>query len=635
MHSNSVWAQNTESGSSTIVLQRCQSLAQFWGKESNRWIMRASLRQLVAMMATPLMRSKTMTTAPTLLLKVGDTLCERRRFTEGEVEAYAGVSGDRNPVHLDDVFAREVGGFEHGCVVHGMLVASLFPALIAAHFPGAVYARQSLKFAAPVYVGKEVLVQVQALHIRPSATKYFVKFGTKCFANDNDNAPAIVGEALAVLPSLHQVPTKAPSTPLFKDIHLTLNPSVSMAGTTATSSSLRRMESVHRHLLPAPPPILHQNPLGATRSESFPVIIGGMVLDIHAKPSMQPHPGTTVPGMVKYISGGVARNIAECIYKLETRPFMISVVGKDMAGDFLLKYWRSAGLCTDGILQVDDVTTPIVSNVFDGSGELIAGVASVGAVEKFLSPSWICQFCACISNAPLLMIDANLSPESLEASCKIAHEVGVPVFFEPVSIVKSSRIAPIAKYITYTSPNEFELVAMANSLSPPEKYNFAKIDQFKNKAKAVEYLFEMLSPAMFFLLEKGIKFLLVTLGSHGVFVCCKECTSLMMDQQKSETTSFSTMLLDKLERCFPSNMLLNFPREGSTRTCVFHLPAVSASVVSLTGAGDCFVGGVISALCGGLDMMQSVAVGIAIAKASVESEANIPDKFSAATIAGG
>jgi sugar/nucleoside kinase (ribokinase family) len=107
------------------------------------------------------------------------------------------------------------------------------------------------------------------------------------------------------------------------------------------------MESVCRHLLPASPPILYQNPLGAIRLESSPVIIGGMVLDIHAKPSMQPHPGTTVPGMVKYVSGGVARNIAECICKLETRPFMISVVGNDMAGDFLLKYWRSAGLCTD------------------------------------------------------------------------------------------------------------------------------------------------------------------------------------------------------------------------------------------------------------------------------------------------
>uniref|UniRef100_A0A0E0DMX6 MaoC-like domain-containing protein n=1 Tax=Oryza meridionalis TaxID=40149 RepID=A0A0E0DMX6_9ORYZ len=553
--------------------------------------MRAFARKLAAII--PLARSNaTATTAAapsSLVLKVGDTLHERRRFTDGEVEAYAAVSGDRNPVHLDDAFARQVGGFGRGRVVHGMLVASLFPALIAAHFPGAVYARQSLKFAAPVYVGDEVLVQVQALHIRASTTKHIVKFGTKCFS-DSDDLLAVDGEAMAVLPSLYLKTTTEPSG---FAIFGPLNLSFSMAGATTTSSPLRRMESVCRHLLPASPPILYQNPLGAIRLESSPVIIGGMVLDIHAKPSMQPHPGTTVPGMVKYVSGGVARNIAEGF------PFEILEVGWTM--------YRC--------------------------GELIAGVASVGAVEKFLSPSWICQFRLHISSAPLLMLDANLSPDSLEAACKIAHESGVPVFFEPVSLAKGSRIAPIAKYITYTSPNEIELVAMANSLSPPEKYNFVKMEQSKNKAKAVEYLFEMLSPAVFFLLEKGIKFLLVTLGSNGVFVCCKESTSLV-DQRKSEMISFSTPLLQKLDLCFPSNILVDLPREGSSRTCVFHFPAVSASVVSLTGAGDCFVGGVISALCGGLGMMQSVAVGIAIAKSSVESEANIPDKFSAETIAG-
>ncbi|VAH10160.1 unnamed protein product [Triticum turgidum subsp. durum] len=100
-------------------------------------------------------------------LKVGDALRpRRRRFTEDDVAAYAGVSGDRNPVHLDDAFARGTGGFQRGRVVHGMLVASLFPALIASHFPGAVYASQSLKFAAPVHVGDEVVAQVQALHIK-------------------------------------------------------------------------------------------------------------------------------------------------------------------------------------------------------------------------------------------------------------------------------------------------------------------------------------------------------------------------------------------------------------------------------------------------------------------------------------
>lgn len=134
---------------------------------------------------------------------MGDALRERRRFTEGDVAAYAGVSGDRNPVHLDDALAREVGGFDRGRVVHGMLVASLFPSLIASHFPGAVYASQSLKFAAPVYIGDEVLAQLQVLHIRAATTttRYIVKFTTKCFTND-DRSLAIDGEAMALLPTL-------------------------------------------------------------------------------------------------------------------------------------------------------------------------------------------------------------------------------------------------------------------------------------------------------------------------------------------------------------------------------------------------------------------------------------------------
>ncbi|KAM3408651.1 hypothetical protein ACQJBY_001624 [Aegilops geniculata] len=402
----------------------------------------------------------------------------------------------------------------------------------------------------------------------------------------------------------------------------------------AASSSRRRMEAVRRHLLPRPPPVLSLNQLSAAEAGQSPVIIGGMVLDIHAKPSVPPHPGTTVPGMVKYIGGGVARNIAECMAKLGTQPLMISVIGDDMAGDFLLKYWRLAGLCTDGILQVPDVTTPVVSNVFDGNGELFAGVASVQAVETFLTPSWIYQFYRRISTAPLLMLDANLSPESLQAACKIAYESGVPVLFEPVSVVKSSRIAPIAEHITCTSPNEIELIAMANALSTPGKYNFVKLEQCNNKAESVDYLFEMLSPAMFFLLEKGIKLLLVTLGSNGVFICCREHVNFMKDQKSRKVTPFSTRLLEKLEGCSLSSMPVSLSREGSSRTRVFHLPATSASVASLTGAGDCLVGGFLSSLCGGLDIMQSVAVGIAVAKASVESEANIPANFSAASIAG-
>lgn len=154
--------------------------------------------------AIPLVRTAT-TTASVAALKVGDILrSHQRHFTEEDVAVYTGVSGDHNPVHLDDAFARRTGGFQRGRVVHGMLAASLFPILIASYFPGAVYASQSLKFAAPVYIGDVVVAQVQALHIKATGASHIVKFATKCFTNDEEIL-AIDGEAMAFLPTLQPI----------------------------------------------------------------------------------------------------------------------------------------------------------------------------------------------------------------------------------------------------------------------------------------------------------------------------------------------------------------------------------------------------------------------------------------------
>ncbi|PWZ24980.1 (R)-specific enoyl-CoA hydratase [Zea mays] len=162
----------------------------------------------------PLVRTTATTTSAAssspAVLSIGHALRERRLFTGDDVAAYAAISGDRNPVHLDDAVARELSGFQRGRVVHGMLVASLFPSIIAASFPGAVYASQTLKFAAPVYVGDEVVARVQTLNIRTTAAatnsctarRYVVKFATKCFMDEEEGSVAIEGEAMAVLPTL-------------------------------------------------------------------------------------------------------------------------------------------------------------------------------------------------------------------------------------------------------------------------------------------------------------------------------------------------------------------------------------------------------------------------------------------------
>uniref|UniRef100_A0A2C9U6T7 Carbohydrate kinase PfkB domain-containing protein n=1 Tax=Manihot esculenta TaxID=3983 RepID=A0A2C9U6T7_MANES len=309
------------------------------------------------------------------------------------------------------------------------------------------------------------------------------------------------------------------------------------------SSVHRRLDSVSRHLLlpsqvsnPALFPVSVKG--GQTRQEEAdPVVIGGMILDIHATPSIHPSPRTTTPGKVQYALGGVARNIAECMSKLGTKSYMISAVGNDMAGNMLLEYWNSAGLSTEGIRKHKDIRTPVICNIFDTRGEVMAGVANVEAVEKFLSSEWILKSKHNISPASVLMVDANLIPPALEAACQVAAEYNIPVWFEPVSVAKSTRITSVVSNVTFASPNEDELIAMANSLCGGNRFHPIEKDNWRKCS--IESLFQILKPAILVLLEKGIKIVVVTVGADGVFLCSKGSNFMRSRLERTKKHGFS------------------------------------------------------------------------------------------------
>ncbi|CAL2278740.1 unnamed protein product [Prunus armeniaca] len=313
---------------------------------------------------------------------------------------------------------------------------------------------------------------------------------------------------------------------------------------------------------------------------------------------------------------------------------MISALGLDMPGNLLLDHWKSSGLSTEGIWKHQNIETPVVCNLLDVSGELAAAVASVEAIEKFLTPEWIQQFKYNIHSAPVLMIDANLNLSALKASCQLAAECEIPVWFEPVSVAKSRRISSVVKYVTFASPNEDELVAMANNLSGGNVYRPIERNNSRKKC-STETLFHMLKSAVWVLLEKGIKIVVVTVGSDGVFLCSRGGPSFMrigcegIKQYASNGELFNTVTAS----C-PSNLFSSPPdSERSSFLFAVHFPALPASVVRLTGAGDCLVGGTIASICAGLDVVQSLAVGIAASKAAVEAETNVPSVFNLAAIA--
>ncbi|MEK7862336.1 MAG: MaoC family dehydratase [Chloroflexota bacterium] len=98
---------------------------------------------------------------------VGTTASRAMTVTEETIEAFAALSGDRNPVHFDDGFARRIG-FD-GRIAHGAVTASLLSAILGMDLPGAgsVFLEQRVRFLAPVRPGDRITGLLEVLRVRP------------------------------------------------------------------------------------------------------------------------------------------------------------------------------------------------------------------------------------------------------------------------------------------------------------------------------------------------------------------------------------------------------------------------------------------------------------------------------------
>ncbi|GAQ85116.1 Predicted carbohydrate kinase [Klebsormidium nitens] len=194
-----------------------------------------------------------------------------------------------------------------------------------------------------------------------------------------------------------------------------------------------------------------------------PVVIGGMVMDVQGMTAKEHtlQRGTTTPGKVFFTHGGVARNVAECMACLGAPPFLISVLGRDPPGEAMFAHWQELGLPLEGILRKPGIATPIVSAILDTGGEIAASIDDITAIEEHLTPDWILRFEDVIAAAPIVVLDANLLPDAIWTACQIAAKHGVPTWFEPVSVSKSTRATRALSLVTFVSPSEEEVASMA------------------------------------------------------------------------------------------------------------------------------------------------------------------------------
>ena len=108
-------------------------------------------------------------------IKIGMSASYSQTVTDADIKSFAGISGDRNPVHLDEKYAEESRYKKR--IAHGMMTASYFSALFGTKIPGegCVYVAQSLKFKRPVYVDDTVTATVEVTQVDLAKKRVFFK----------------------------------------------------------------------------------------------------------------------------------------------------------------------------------------------------------------------------------------------------------------------------------------------------------------------------------------------------------------------------------------------------------------------------------------------------------------------------
>jgi 3-hydroxybutyryl-CoA dehydratase len=129
-------------------------------------------------------------------LKVGDVAQFRKTVSESDIYLYAGITGDVNPAHIDEEYAK--GTFFKTRIAHGMLLAGFISTVVGNKLPGpgTIYVRQELNFLAPVRIGDTVTARAEVVEIMPEKNR--TRLRTLCV--NQDGTTVLDGEALVSPP---------------------------------------------------------------------------------------------------------------------------------------------------------------------------------------------------------------------------------------------------------------------------------------------------------------------------------------------------------------------------------------------------------------------------------------------------
>ncbi len=229
-----------------------------------------------------------------------------------------------------------------------------------------------------------------------------------------------------------------------------------------------------------------------TNAPNYVLAIGGANMDILGTAHSTWVMGDSNPGSIRCAPGGVARNVAENLARLGNTTHLISAAGDDTFGRSLLDATREAGVHTHACAVLAQHSTSTYLSLHSPQGDLALAVNDMDIVNS-ITPSFLAQHTALIKQAQMVMLDCNLSTNTLAWLLAQAH---APVVVDAVSSTKIQRIKAHLARVDTLKVNQQEVLSISGMPcnSPADMQTTAA-----------------------WLHAQGVRQVLISLGTRGMF----------------------------------------------------------------------------------------------------------------------
>lgn len=228
-------------------------------------------------------------------------------------------------------------------------------------------------------------------------------------------------------------------------------------------------------------------------NNSYILVIGASIVDIIGLSKNKYRQNDSIPGKIKISFGGVCRNIAENLARMEVNTEFVSVLGNDEQGKNILEHSKIIGYNMEHSLILDEACTPTYMAILNEEGEMESAVVDMECLQK-LKSSFIDSKSEVIKNAEYVILDAD-NPEIMEYLLK-KFSKDTKFILDPVSAAKAEKIKDMVKYFHTIKPNRHETEILCGF----------EIKNDSDLLKAGEYFINL-----------GVKNVFISLDQDGIF----------------------------------------------------------------------------------------------------------------------